>query len=66
MCFVHYADLLADLEDEMRRVAAFLDIDVPDALLPATVDRCRLDEMRASAAAAGAGVIQRLEAGGAV
>ena len=63
VCFVHYADLLADLDGEMRRVADFLAIDVPDALWSATVDRCRLDEMRAAAAAAGAGVITRLEGG---
>ena len=63
VCFVHYADLLADLDGEMRRVADFLGIDVPEALWSATVDRCRLDEMRAAAAAAGAGVITRLEGG---
>jgi aryl sulfotransferase len=28
--FVHYADLLADLEGEIRRVAQFLEIEVPD------------------------------------
>lgn len=63
VCFVHYADLLADLDGEMRRVADFLGIDVPESLWPAAVDRCRLDEMRAAAAAAGAGVITRLEGG---
>lgn len=63
VCFVHYADLLADLDGEMRRVADFLGIEVPDALWSATVDRCRIDEMRAAAAAAGAGVISRLEGG---
>ena len=63
MCFVHYADLLADLAGEMRRVADFLGIEVPESLWSATVDRCRIDEMRAAAAAAGAGVITRLEGG---
>lgn len=61
--FVHYADLLADLHGQMRRVAEFLRIDVPGELWPATVDRCRIDEMRSAAAAAGAGVITRLAGG---
>jgi aryl sulfotransferase len=44
--FVHYADLKQDLEGEMRRVAAFLDVDVPDDLWPAVVERCGIAEMR--------------------
>jgi aryl sulfotransferase len=53
VCFVHYGDLLADLDGEMRRVAAFLELDVPDDAWPAVVDRCRIDEMRTAAAASG-------------
>lgn len=63
VCFVHYADLLADLEGQMRHIADFLGVDVPEALWPAVVDRCRIDEMRAAAAAVGAGVVTRLEGG---
>jgi aryl sulfotransferase len=44
--FVHYADLQRDLDGEMRRIAAFLDIDVPAELWPAVVTRCGIDEMR--------------------
>jgi aryl sulfotransferase len=48
--FVHYNDLTADLEGEMRRLAERLQIDVPEALWPDVVDRCRLDSMRADTA----------------
>jgi aryl sulfotransferase len=47
--FVHYNDLLADLEAEMRRVADFCDIQIQEASWPAVVERCRLDEMREEA-----------------
>ena len=40
--FVHYNDLKTDLEGEMRRLATFLDIEVPDDLWPETVARCGL------------------------
>lgn len=53
VCFVHYADLLADLGGEMRRIAEFLQLDIPDDAWPAAVDRCRIDEMRTAAAASG-------------
>ncbi len=43
---VHYADLKADLEGEMRRIAAFLEIDTPDALMPRLVEAARFDTMR--------------------
>lgn len=46
---LHYADMLADLPHNMRRIAEFLDIDVPEACWPAVVDRCRLDAMREAA-----------------
>lgn len=47
--FVHYNDLQADLEGEMRRLAAFLDIEVPADLWPDVVRRCALAEMREDA-----------------
>jgi aryl sulfotransferase len=53
VCFVHYADLLADLEGEMRRIAEFLRIEVDETSWPSVVDRCLLDSMRAAAAASG-------------
>jgi aryl sulfotransferase len=46
---VHYNDLLADLDGEMRRVAAFLDIDVPEDAWPRLVDAATFDTMKANA-----------------
>jgi aryl sulfotransferase len=46
--FVHYADLLADFEGEARRVADFLEIDVPEAAWPSIIRNRTLAEMRAS------------------
>jgi aryl sulfotransferase len=36
--FVHYADMLADLEGQVRRVARFLEVDASDELIARTVD----------------------------
>lgn len=47
--FMHYNDLKADLEGEMRRLAVFLDIEVPENLWPETVKRCGLSVMREEA-----------------
>jgi len=44
---VHYADLSVDLEGEMRRIAAFLRIDVDDALWPTLVAAARFEAMKA-------------------
>jgi len=46
--FVHYADLLASLESEIRRVARFLEIDVPENAWPAIVHNCTFAEMKAT------------------
>jgi aryl sulfotransferase len=51
---LHYADLSADLDGEMRRVAAFLDLDIAPDAWPAVVERCRIDSMREAARASGA------------
>lgn len=51
--FVHYADLGADLEGEMRRVAAHLHCPVPEDRWPAVVDRCTLQAMRSRAIRSG-------------
>lgn len=44
---VHFNDLRADLGGEMRRIAAFLEIEIPEAHWPAVVARCTFDAMRA-------------------
>jgi aryl sulfotransferase len=45
--FVHYNDLRADLAREMRKVAAFLGIDVSESKWPDVVERCTFESMRA-------------------
>jgi aryl sulfotransferase len=46
---VHYNDLLADLPGQMRRVARFLGIDVPEENWPALVAAARFDAMKEEA-----------------
>jgi aryl sulfotransferase len=46
---VHYDDLVADLESEMRRLAAALDISMPDPLWPDLVASATFARMRAQA-----------------
>jgi aryl sulfotransferase len=46
---VHYEDLSADLEGEMRRLAARLDITIPDETWPSLVKAATFDQMRADA-----------------
>ena len=43
---VHYADLLSDLEGEMRRIAQRLDIDIDENILPSLVTAAGFDSMR--------------------
>ncbi|HEV7865631.1 MAG TPA: sulfotransferase domain-containing protein [Acidimicrobiia bacterium] len=43
---LHYDDLQADLEGEMRRLAGRLAIDVPESRWPALVEAARFEEMR--------------------
>lgn len=38
--FFHYADMLEDLEKEMRRVADYIGVSVPEASWPRLVDAC--------------------------
>ena len=45
---VHYNDLKADLEREMRRVAKFLGVQVPTDRWLAVVERCTFETMRAN------------------
>jgi aryl sulfotransferase len=46
---VHYNDLKADLSGEMRRIAAFLEIDVPESQWDGVVERCTFESMRGNA-----------------
>ena len=46
---VHYADLLADLEAQMRRVAAFTQIEVAEDAWPELVAAARFDAMKQEA-----------------
>ncbi|HZZ89440.1 MAG TPA: sulfotransferase domain-containing protein, partial [Caulobacteraceae bacterium] len=43
---VHYNDLKADLAGEMKRIAAFLGIQTPDALWPQLVEAATFDAMK--------------------
>ena len=43
---LHFNDLLADLDGQMRDVAAFLEIDVPEELWPDVVKRCTFAEVK--------------------
>ena len=47
---VHYNDLKADLDAEMRRVSAFLDIPINEQLWPSLVGAARFESMRESGA----------------
>jgi aryl sulfotransferase len=38
--FFHYSDMLADLHKEMRRVASYIGVDVPESSWPRLVDAC--------------------------
>lgn len=49
LLMVNYNDLLVDLDGEMRRVSAFLDIPVNEEAWPSLVKAARFSEMRASA-----------------
>jgi aryl sulfotransferase len=48
---VHYNDLKADLDGEMRRISAFLDIPVEEGAWPSLVEAARFEAMRANGAA---------------
>jgi aryl sulfotransferase len=47
VALVHYNDLKADLASEMRRIAAFLGIEVPASKGSAAVQRCTFESMQA-------------------
>ena len=47
--FVHFNDLLADLDGEMRRISAYLDIPVNEDIWPDLLNGVSFDEMKANA-----------------
>lgn len=47
--FVHYADLKHDLVDEIRRIADFLTIPLPEEMLPSILKEVTLEAMRVRA-----------------
>ncbi len=46
LLLVHYNDLKADLDGEMRRIAAFLEIETPAALWPSLVEAASFEAMK--------------------
>lgn len=50
LLLVHYADLKADLDGEMRRISAFLDIPVDEALWPTLVEAAGFESMKKAGA----------------
>lgn len=46
---VHFADLKADLDGEMRAIAEFLGCDIPEERWPAIVEHCTFDWMKKNA-----------------
>lgn len=51
LLLVHYNDLLADLDGEMRRIAAFLEIETPAAVWPKLVEAATFASMKREGAA---------------
>jgi aryl sulfotransferase len=47
--FLHYADLKADLDGQMRRIAGLLGVEAPEGLWPALVRAATFDEMKGNA-----------------
>lgn len=63
LLMVHYNDLKADLEGEMRRIAAFLDIVVAEALWPSIVDAATFETMKRDGEVVLAGMERAFEHG---
>ncbi|MBI1199026.1 MAG: sulfotransferase domain-containing protein [Phenylobacterium sp.] len=47
---IHFANLKADLEGEMRKIAAFLGVELAENVWPKAVEHCTFDYMKAHAA----------------
>src|SRR5262245_19471688 len=63
MMLVHYADLLADIEDGIKRIASFLDTAPSGEVLRRIVSNCTLSEMRNRAAELSRGLQANLKGG---
>lgn len=48
---LHYGNLISDMGRELRRLAAFLELDLDEAKLPAMLEHCSIGYMREQAAA---------------
>ena len=48
--FIHFNDLKLDMEGEMKKMAKFLEIDIPEDKWPTIFDHCRFDYMKDNAA----------------
>lgn len=48
---VHYENLRRDLQSQMRRIARFLEVDVPEERWPVIVEHCSFDYMKRTGAA---------------
>jgi aryl sulfotransferase len=46
---VHYADMKTNLGEEMRRIAAFLEIDIEESLWPSLIEAASFDSMKSMA-----------------
>jgi aryl sulfotransferase len=60
---VHHSDLLYDLDGEMRRVAAFLDIEVNEAVWPSIVRAAVFEQMQAAGDALMPNLVKRFDTG---
>jgi aryl sulfotransferase len=49
---VHFNDLKADLSGQLRRIAAFLGIEIEESRFPAMIEHCGIDYMRRAASEA--------------
>lgn len=54
MLFVHYNDLKADLASEMRRIAQFLQISIPEDVWPSLVEAATFESMKRNSVQLGA------------
>lgn len=51
VALLHFADLKADLEGEIRRIARFLEIDVDEAVMDRVMTHCSFEHMKATGTA---------------
>ncbi len=61
---VHFANLKADLPGQMREIADFLEIDIPEAKWPMVIEHCTFEWMKANSARTAPGGGMFWEGGG--